>query len=210
MRKFGIVLLFLAIGSQAYSQVAFSTFFGSDQWDTTSGYSVNGPQRSSAQRVAMKFVPVYGGEVDYIRLVTGWNIGDQSLEVRLRADSGGALGAVLGAWSYVDSVFPGIHTVHNSDPNISLAAGSTYWLDVRAEADGSHGWMFSRIEVPLGTRAVSHDDGGSWNYAEGRRLATFDVAVVPEPASASAVVIGSLLFYRNTYFRRRRLSGQGR
>jgi hypothetical protein len=119
--------------------------------------------------------------------------GDATLNVALHSvviESGLVrVGPQLASFTFEDAnTDPHIATAVNTDPNMELIAGTSYWLGLVSESDGVHEWY--RGNTVVGRIARTLNGGQSYSYGGDFRLAAFEVQVVPEPCALFALGLG--------------------
>lgn len=137
-----------------------------------------------------------------IELWLGLRDGDPAITAELRADSAGGPAAALAVFS-LPSLSAGLTRIEllPSVPQISLAAGTTYWIVLGVNGAGSFGWTYAEGNNQagpgtLGNYGYSSDGGAGWAAfgTDDPYLLRVNVApAVPEPASVALLLAGITL-----------------
>jgi MYXO-CTERM domain-containing protein len=203
------LLALLAPSANAWD--AYNNFAPGDVYDDDTGHGVNGtmtglPFFTPARISGSRFTSAATGQLAVIRIALHSIRGTNLLDIRLHeADVAGELGPVLASFtrSGVPS-FGGLdapETIVNSDPAVTLTAGSRYWIVV-APGDGNTEAVWNWNSLGLADRMTfSTNAGATYSYLEGR-VGAMRIEVIPEPTAAALAVVGVVA--AGGYRRRRR------
>jgi len=186
-------LAFLVVAGSANAVVAFSNFGPGDSFLTSTGWTISGPTSAPGNfDQGEQFTAGATGSVSTIRLALQNVLGANQYIVALYDDAGDAVGNLMMAWSGVGAMgafgSSSILTLTNPFPSVSLTNGNKYWLIASAADDAWNAWMFND-QGGMGNHAFSADDGATYGYTT-QNQGAFEVNVVPEPASMSAIAAG--------------------
>lgn len=185
-------LAFLVVAGSANAVVAFTNFGAGDSFLTSTGWTISGPTSAPGNfDQGEQFTAGATGSVSTIRLALQNVGGSNDYAVSLYEDAGDSVGTWMTTWwgsglgSFGSSY---ILTLVNGFPSVALTAGNKYWLIASAPGDTWNAWMFNN-QGGMGNHAFSADDGASYGYST-QNQGAFEVNVVPEPASMSAIAAG--------------------
>jgi hypothetical protein len=197
-----VIGILAGLGSTALAWDAYNNFGSGDVYDDDTGHGVNGtmtgppfftPPRISGSR----FTSAATGQLAVIRIALHWIRGTNLLDVRLHeADAAGELGPVLASFTRSGvPPFGGLdapETIVNSDPAVTLTAGSRYWIVV-APGDGNTEAVWNWNSLGLADRMTfSINSGATYSYLEGR-VGAMRIEVVPEPTAKALAIAGVVL-----------------
>lgn len=191
---------FLALGSAAFADTAYSSFDPGNTFNTGSGWTTSGMSSAIGHEYVCgeTFVSATSGNVVQINIALGYVVGTNAATVSLYSDNAGELGSVLGSWNISDmGSFGSAYTP--SSINIAggpaISAGSSYWVVAKAADDAWLAWN-QTLSGLTGTLYQSFD--GAPGYFPNANQAAFSVETrpVPEPVSMVALASGALALMR--------------
>jgi hypothetical protein len=160
--------------------LSISTLASANDYETTTAVSFDSSSTFTLQQ---------------IDLALGWVSGTDSYAVSLRNDNSGPTGSVIETWTLVVPSFsgPDLETL-TAASNVTLDAGSTYWITVLPGGSDTWGaWNTSLADTAIVGLAESLDGGITWYppvSASGPGVPAFDVISTPEPGSLPVLLVG--------------------
>jgi hypothetical protein len=201
MKKFSLIPLAVLAFAAAQAQIAYSSFLPGHEWDHSVGFGINGlgAPPKFVQSFAIGFEAGASGTVDDIFVAVGFFGLGKGREIRLELyeDDGTqqGMGAQLGTWDFTNTApnnFGQLFEIENQG-SAGLTQGDWYWMHMIAlDLDGFHTWMYGDPSI-LAPGLISHDGGQTFQYSSVNNAPSFEITVVPEPATYVALGIGAIL-----------------
>jgi hypothetical protein len=189
------VAMALAVGAQA--QVTFSTLAPTDTW--LSGGFISGHNLATTNwRQTFQFESSLTGQLDYLRFAVSHRGGGTDFVVQLRSDNAGEPGAMIERFDLVDAtVDPGHILLVDADGGAPvLTAGTKYWFEFFTDSATAHHRFHRNVAgTDLPWRGSNNGDD-VWEFSNTVDAPAFEVAVVPEPATLTALGLGALALLR--------------
>jgi hypothetical protein len=197
LSKVAVAATVFAIGSISYAQVvSYTSFIGGSGYDQIAqGMAIIGPANPQHIVMGYQFTAGVGGSLSSIRIPTLYGSGSTLLSLGLFTNQAGdLLGNQLEGWQFDDSGGQHITTLVNNDPQVTLNAGTKYWLVMAATGDGVHFWGKSQIGG-LMFQLFSNDGFQTTHYGNNDIFPAYEVNVnpVPEPLGALALGLGAIV-----------------
>lgn len=193
--------LLTSMAASASAVVAFSNFGPGYSYNPNVGWTVAGPGFGTEQTVATQFTSAASGLLSNIKIALEHVGGPNVAQVTLYEDSGSdTLGNWLITWwgdwgwrHFGDNAGP--TTLPNQFTVPTLTQGVKYWVEARYNAQDSwHAWNYNSIGDVRRT-GFSHDNGATYFYSD-ETAPTFEINLVPEPASLAVLGLGALALIR--------------
>lgn len=189
--------VFILCASVANAGVIVSDFGPGRTYDNTDG----GIGFESPDILAVSFTPTTTyqlGSVEIAAYLSWSRIGpSSSLVVELAADSSGLPGMNIATFGFAPGTITTIGSSGNtvligpSFPDVTLTAGSKYWLEVYTNTvQSGYGWEVNSLSP--GQYGVEEYSGGSWSYNGDILTPAFEVdSLDPAPEPAASVLLGA-------------------
>jgi len=188
-------LMLVAFASAGATDVLYSTLGPNGEYDTGSGYFVDGANYFN-QVLAVPFTPSQTETmVDAVLALGNYAGSNNPVNVYLASDSGlGEPGSILATLTQQGTIqpFPGSLVTFACNSCGTVNAGSTYWI-IAQEPDPNteQAWMFAYQDQQ---GHIAFDQNGSnqgpWNQFDGTTVGfRIDGSAVPEPGTL--VMLGS-------------------
>jgi len=182
--------------SVANAGVIASDFGPGQTYDNTDG----GISFESPEILAVSFTPTTTSQLGSVEIAAylSWSrIGpSSSLVVELATDSSGLPGTNLATFGFAPGTITTIGSsgnavlIESSFPDITLTAGTKYWLEVYTNTvQPGYGWEVNSLSP--GQYGVEEYSGSSWSYNGGILTPAFEVdSLDPAPEPAAGVLLG--------------------
>jgi hypothetical protein len=189
-----LVAVFYLCSVHANADVAYSNY----PFDPTPshGWVISGPsgEYPIQYSIANQFTAAQGGRLATVTVTLDHFSGGSDWSVTLHNDDGSDnVGGAITAWSFSSAGDAETTTLVNGVPSISLSAGTKYWVSVAAASEDLYGAWRWNGPGEEGPQRYSNDDGDTWTLFGGDR-GVFEVTVVSEPATLSALALGIAIF----------------
>ncbi len=210
------VSIFLALWAMTAPNPAKAGFIATDlgsggSYNTTSGYTLAGPQSSSGlgYGLAVEFTVSGSSSIAFgsAQLALEYHGGANAVDILLMADNSGLPGSTLETIHLTGiAAGPSLVTA-TSTAHTLLAPGTNYWLAAVASNDTYMSWM-ANSQGQMNHLAYRTDHGAgpsSWGTAPGNADVAFSIATAAVPAPPSFALLGvGLLGLAGYHFGRRR------
>ena len=198
--SFGVLAIGLLCIRSALAYDAYNNFGAGDTYDALTGYSIDGGAFAPfTPRISgSRFTSAATGQLAVIRIALHHVFhsppGVNLVDIRLHeADGAGELGPIIA--SFTRSGLPDFgtldapETIVNSDPAVTLTAGSRYWIMV-APGDSTTQAVWNWNTTGVADRfATSTNFGLTYSYSESR-VGAMRIELIPEPATLTVLGIG--------------------
>lgn len=209
-----VLALFLPGTGVVRATIVYDNFAAGNGYNTTTGWPVGNDFVGGVETQAETFTPGTSGTLTRITIAMDFIGGaTNQASVALETSSGGQpSGVVLESWTPSGFGPQGVNnppTILNDVLNVSLTAGTQYWIVASAtDPTSSLSWQWNSIGV-IASHGTSFDGGATWQIGPATQGA-FRVEVggqgptVPEPSALTLLCLGGVVLAGFSRLRMRR------
>lgn len=204
------------LAASAFGDVAYTTLAADGSF--VGGGAVLG-SGSDSEGAAFSFVPTITGDLSSIQVAIDWRVGyatrDFHLSLMANNPGGGPLtsAVLLQPQTVTSTGLFGLAPYNNatlftySGPELTLSAGTTYWLAATVDTGTSVVWCQSLVSIPAMKEYFSFNGGATYSSAGAAQTAAFQVNVTPAPEPTTMTLFGAALLGVCATARRRQARG---